>query len=297
MHIAIVFNPKSGKRAAVTGLSDVVTALTSRHHKLTVIDCQELRDFERELRVLAEDLDRLIVIGGDGTLNGVVNALMNSGNHGVPIAFVPTGRGKDTARSLPAWTADSICSSAFELASSFPTDLIRITLTSGAERYAINVSSVGLGAHAAAIANKLPRALGAISYIVGAARGFMPLRPFHLTMTVDGAEVEQEKALLVAACNGKAFGGGIYLAPMAGQSDGLLDLVVASNANLADLALQLGKLKSGTLFEHPALTRWQAELIELEPIDSVYFEADGEGLTDQPIRYEIAPGAINWITP
>lgn len=297
MHIAIVFNPGSGRRAAHRALSDVVAALASHNHTLTVIDCHKQPDFERELRRSAPVLDRVIVIGGDGTLSSTINAIASSEHGALPVAFVPTGRGKDTARSLPSWTATRMASGRFEAATTSQADLIRISLRNGNRRYSINVSSIGVGAHAASIANRIPRIFGSMSYVLGAAKGFIPLQPFHVTLTVDGERHSVDNALLVAACNGKSFGGGIHLAPEADHRDGLLDVVVASNANLADLALQLGKLKSGTSFDHPALTRWQARSISIEAVDTIHYEADGEALSSQPVRYEIVPHALNWITP
>lgn len=297
MYIAIVFNPGSGKRAARSKLSDVVAALASHNHSLTVIDCQQQPDFERELRQRSPNLDRLIVIGGDGTLNGAVNAVASSSHPTLPLAFVPTGRGKDTARTLQSWSATSMADGEFEGASIAPTDLVKMTLQNGSQRYAINVSSIGIGAHAAAIANKMPRPLGSLCYVLAAARAFVPPRPFGLNMTIDGTTESVENTLLVAACNGRSFGGGIYIAPEARPNDGLLDIITVRNANLADLALQLGKLKSGTPFEHPSLSRWRGQQVEIVPTDTGHFEADGEVLSSQPVRYEIAPGALNWITP
>lgn len=297
MRIVIVFNPKSGKRAAAKALSTVVAALASHNHVLEVIDCNRQPDFECELRQRASEYDRVIVIGGDGTLGGVVNAIGASSNTGLPIAFVPTGRGKDTARSLGSWKASEMAGGAYESAGITPVDLIRVTLRSGVERYAINISSIGIGAHAAAVANRLPRILGSLSYVLGAACSMVPLRSFQLTASIDGERHNVENALLIAACNGKSFGGGIYLAPEAEHNDGLIDVVVAQNANLADLALQLGKLKSGTPFEHPALIRWRAQSIEIEQVDHIASEADGEALSSQPIRFDIAPQALNWVKP
>lgn len=297
MRIVIVFNPRSGKRAAANALSAVVAALASHNHVLEVIDCSKQPDFERELRQRAGEYDRAIVIGGDGTLGGVVNAIATSSNTELPLAFVPTGRGKDTARSLGSWQASAMADGAYESAHITPVDLIRVTLRSGVERYAINISSIGIGAHAAAVANKLPRMLGSLSYVLGAGRSMVPLRSFQLTISIDDERHIVENALLIAACNGKSFGGGIYLAPEAENSDGLIDVVVAQNANLADLALQLGKLKSGTPFEHPALIRWRARSVEIEPVDHIASEADGEALSSQPIRFDIAPQALNWVKP
>lgn len=297
MHIAIVFNPGAGKRAAHKSLSDVIAALASHNHTLTVIDCHKQPDFERDLRRHSPSVDRLIVIGGDGTLGSAINAVLTSENPALPVAFVPTGRGKDTARSLDSWNAAAMAAGRFELSYSKPVDVIKLTLNTATIRYAINMSSVGIGAHAAVVADKIPRIFGSLSYVLGAARSFVPLHTFSARITIDGNEMTFENTLLIAACNGRSFGGGIYIAPEARQNDGMLDIVVASNANLGDLALQLGKLKSGVPFDHPALSRWQARTIDIDLIQTPYFEADGEALSSQPVTYEIVPRALNWITP
>lgn len=297
MRIAIVFNPKSGKRSAAYTVGTVVTALASHNHELEVIDCAVQPDFERALGERAPEFDRVIVLGGDGTLNGAINAIATSDHPDLPVAFVPTGRGKDTARTLGSWSAGGMADGAFELAHAVPIDLVRITLLSGVVRYSINISSIGLGASAARAANSIPRIFGSLSYIAGAARSFIPPRSFPITIKIDGDEIHIDNSLVVSACNGKTFGGGIYLAPLAIPDDGLLDVVVAQNANLGDLAMQLGKLKSGKPFDHPALLRWRAETLELETISGIHAEADGEMLSSQPIRYDIAPAALNWIAP
>lgn len=297
MRIAIVFNPGSGPRAARGALSAVVAGLASHNHELEVIDSQTQPDFERALRNDATSLDRAIAIGGDGTLNGVVNAVASSANPSLPVAFVPTGRGKDAARSLPSWSASELSKGRFELAEVSAIDLMHVSLVDGTTRFGVNISDIGLAARAAVIANGLPRWLRSLSYVAGAARAIVPPKSFRLKITVDGEQHSFHDALLLSVCNGKTFGGGIHISPQSSCADGLLDVVVVHNANLIDLGLQLGKLKKGTLLDHQALLRFQGTSITVEPVSSPWFEVDGEQLSSQPVSYEIAPMALNWITP
>ena len=297
MRIAIVFNPGSGPRAASGALSAVVSALASHHHELEVIDSQKQPDFERALGQHAASFDRAIAIGGDGTLNGVINAIATSEKPSLPVAFVPTGRGKDTSRTLPSWSSSDLAEQPFELAKTQSIDLMRITLADGTERFGINISDIGLAAQAAVIANGLPRWMRSLSYVAGAARSIVPPKKFGLDITIDGDSHHVEEALLLSICNGRSFGGGIHISPQSSCSDGLLDIVVAHNANLIDLGLQLGKLKKGTLTDHPALLRWQGKSITVEPVTSPWYEVDGEQLSSQPVQYDVAPMALNWVTP
>jgi diacylglycerol kinase (ATP) len=297
MRIAIVFNPGSGPRAARRALSDVVASLASHNHVLEVIDASTQPDFERYVREAAETFDRMIAIGGDGTLNGVINGILLSGNQELPVAFVPTGRGKDTSRSLTCWNPADMAHGVFELAGSTAVDVIKITLNDGTIRYGINASDIGLAAHAAVVANHIPRWTGSLSYVLGAARSIVPPRPFSLHFSVDGADQYIDDALLLSVCNGRTFGGGIYIAPQASCTDGMLDIVVAHNANLLDLGMQLPNLKKGVPFDHPALMRWQGRAVTVQATRNPWFEVDGEQLSMQPVRYDIAPGALNWTTP
>lgn len=295
MRIAIVFNPGSGRRAATTSLGEVTSSLSSHNHTIEVFDRAAEPDFEAAIKREAHDFDRVIAIGGDGTLNGVVNGVMASEHPQLPIAFVPTGRGKDTARALKSWKASELAHGAFENAEPVPTDLVHMTLASGITRYAINVANIGLAAHAADLANGMPRWLGSLSYVLGAGRAIVPPKSFTVKMTIDGEEIVFDNALLLSICNGRAMGGGIYIAPEADQHDGLLDIVIAANAHLGDLALQLPKLKSGEPFVHKALHRWRGRQITVESIASSWFDADGERLNTQPCTLTAAAGAINWI--
>lgn len=297
MRIAIVFNSGSGPRAARSALSAVVTSLASHNHALEVINSETQPDFERYVRETATEFDRAIAIGGDGTLNGVINGIAHSPNPGLPVALVPTGRGKDASRSLPSWAQGDMGDGTFELAAVEQIDLMRITLADSTVRFGVNIADIGLAARAAVVANGLPRWLGSLSYVLGAARGMFPPKPFPLTFTVDGESNSIDDALLLSVCNGGSFGGGIYIAPEASCHDGLLDIVVAHNANLGDLALQLPKLKKGVPFKHPALLRWQGKTVVIEPATDLWFEVDGEQLSTQPMRIEIAPNALNWVTP
>lgn len=297
MHIGIVFNPGSGVRAARGALGEVTSALASHNHMLELFDREAQPDFERAIKAHAHEFDRVVVIGGDGTLNGVINGVMASEYPALPIAFVPTGRGKDTARALRSWKPQQLADGAFETAEPQATDLIRIGLASGIRRYSVNIANIGLAAHAAVLANGLPRWFGTVSYIGGAVRAILPPRTFGLEITIDGDEIAVDNALLLSVCNGRAFGGGVYIAPEADLHDGVLDIVIAHNANLGDLALQLPKLKSGKPFAHEALMRLRGREVNIRSVDSPWYDVDGEQLASQPVNFKAMPGALNWIGP
>lgn len=295
MGIVVIFNPGSGKRSASAVRDTVVSAMKKSDGPVTVIDCAISPDFEAVLRASASQYTKAIVLGGDGTLNGVINAILDSANPSLPVGFVPTGRGKDAARTMPAWSLAAIESSQDAIVTPF--DLIRVRDQNGNQRFAMNVVSLGLGADAAEFASHAPRLMGSLAYVGGAVKHIVPPKPFRVQAKIDGFDVHIDNSLLVAICNGRSFGGGIHIAPTADPADGLLELVIAHNANLGDLLLQLPRLKRGALLDHPALSRWQATSIQLDLDTSIGAEADGEMLSIRPVHIDVVPHAINWIHP
>jgi YegS/Rv2252/BmrU family lipid kinase len=238
------------------------------------------------------------VIGGDGTLNGAVNAVLTSDEPETPVAFFPAGRGKDAARTIPSYSADVIGREKIDWDRTRLVDVGRAHSAEGLDRYFINASDIGLSAAAAAFSARLPRQIGSGAYVLGAVYGFLVTRATSARMVLDGDRVvELDDLLTIAVCNGRAFGGGIYIAPDASADDGLLDVVAVRNANLLDLLANLPKLKRGTLREHPALTRWQATSVVVESTTLAPIDVDGEIWGAAPVSYSISPSALNWIGP
>jgi diacylglycerol kinase family enzyme len=175
----------------------------------------------------------------------------------------------------------------------------RVELESGAERrYFINISSIGLSAEAARIASLLPRQLGSLSYVLGAARAFLSANASTVRLRLDDNQVvELENVLLVAICNGRSFGGGIYIAPDASPNDGLFDVVTITNANLLDLLMNLPKLRKGTTFDHPAISSWTAQSVQVDNCSLAPIDLDGELWGSVPVTYSVLSSALTWIEP
>src|SRR5687767_14593263 len=110
---------------------------------------------------IAADVDQIIVVGGDGTLNGVVNGVLDSPNPNVGITLLPTGRGKDSARTLLYPSQADLERTSVEWLH-HRVDAGVVHTNGGESRHFINISSLGLGATAARLASGLPRFPGTI---------------------------------------------------------------------------------------------------------------------------------------
>lgn len=298
LNIGVVFNPRSGTRSARSIHESVLESLNAQGHRpLSVVASVDER-VETIVGRIVSQLDALVSIGGDGTLNGVVNGVLSSPCPDVPIGFVPAGRGCDASRSFEPLNMESIRSLTVDSLQTSRMDVIRATeLKTGNFRFVVNIVDAGLGAEAARVAGNLPRTLGTSSYILGAAMALITQRSTTATVTIDGDDaLELNGTLAVVVCNGRAFGGGVYIAPEANPNDGILTVVAVRNANLLDLGRNLGKLKSGQPFDHPALTRWPARSVVVESAALAPVETDGDMWGELPMRFDVCPDAINWIT-
>lgn len=298
MRIGVVFNPKSGTRRGDAVHRDIRAAIRADGHEAAFLDVIDSAPLERALQEMIPEVDALAVLGGDGTLNGVVNGVLTSERPETPLAFFPAGRGKDTARTIGSFPVSMLGTHQIDWSGRRRVDVGRATRDTGEHRFFINASDVGLSAAAARMASRLPRQLGSLSYVLGAIYGFAVTRPASARLVFDGdGSIEVDNLLAVAVCNGRSFGGGIVIAPDAEADDGLFDIVAVRNANLLDLLANLPKLKRGTLRDHPALTRWRAAGVRVERTGLGPIDLDGELWGAVPVTYTIEPRALTWIGP
>lgn len=298
MRIGVVFNPKSGVRRGDVLHREIRSAIRADGHEASFLDVDGNARLEPSLHQMIPDLDAIAVVGGDGTLNGTVNAILTSVRPKTPVAFFAAGRGKDTARTIDSFSLSVMGTHQVDWGCTRDVDVGRASLDSGEHRFFINTSGVGLSAAAARLAARLPRQLGATSYVVGAVYGFAVTRPAPARLVFDDERsVEIEDLLTIAVCNGRSFGGGMHIAPDARADDGLFDIVAVRNANLMDLLANLPKLMRGTLRDHPALTRWRSVGVRVERTPLSPIDLDGELWGHVPVTYTIEPHALKWIGP
>lgn len=298
MYIGVVFNPRSGSRQGDRLHGMIKAAIISSGHNPLFLDVERRSRLEDKLQGMIQDVDAIAVIGGDGTLNGVVNGILSSSRPEMPVAFFPAGRGKDTARAVPSFSLESLGKKRIDWTTRRQIDVGLATCDDGEKRYFINVSNVGLSAAAAGFSHKLPRQFGQMSYVISAVKAFMTTRAGTARMTIDDSEVlVLDNLLTLAACNGKAVGGGIYIAPDSRIDDGRFQLVAVRNANVLDLVMNLSKLKTGEPFEHPALSSWTARTVRIDNCSLDSMDLDGEMWGSTPVTYSLLPSALAWIGP
>lgn len=270
---------------------------------VSVEHTQGPRDAERIAAEAARaGFARIIVAGGDGTLSEVATGLLTNGlGDRVALGVLPLGTGSDFARWLGVPKQIDAAISQLATGSSRKLDAGRVTFVdkSGPRtRYFVNVASFGISGLVNEQVSRTSRAFGGtVAFAIGSIRGILQYQRQHVVVRVDGEVVHDAPLILAAGANAPYFGGGMEVAPGARPDDGCFDLVIVGAVSKLRLVVLLAQSYRGRHVAHPAVTQHRARVIEAEaPEGRVALELDGEPLGWLPVRYEVVPGALTFLT-
>ncbi len=237
----------------------------------------------------------LIVAGGDGTVNDVVNGLGKAGfPEGVTLAILPAGTGNDLAATLDIPEDPDLAEDVIRQNRVRTLDAARVRSGGVGEKFFVNVATGGLGAEISrANDEEFKQKWGKLSYLRASLETAKEFDVRELDLYLDG-EPRKVRAVNVVVGNCRYAGGGWLAAPRANPEDGLLDVVIIEKLDLADL-LQLAPAsmarsdylgKEGVFFARAKEIR-----VETQP-PGLEFTADGEVIGDEPTEFSVIPGAL-----
>ncbi|MFL6373288.1 MAG: diacylglycerol/lipid kinase family protein [Pyrinomonadaceae bacterium] len=308
----VIVNPKSASGSTESKWSGLAADLRAHFGPFAVAFTKGPGDG----RTLAEDAAKsgrkfIIACGGDGTVNEVVNGIINSGED-VEFGVLPSGTGGDFRRSLNMPLGTREAAAALREGVTKTIDVGRVTFQDHDDnqvtRYFVNVSSAGLAAEVI----KRVKSQKAFDWLPGAAlRGranfaastlqeIVNLDARTLRVKFDDGEEHQLRTIAFCVANARYFGGGMMIAPDATLSDGLLDVVNISDLTTARIILKAPALYRGTLASLKEVKMTTAQRVELSPADpneEILIETDGELPGKLPAIYEIIPGALRVRVP
>lgn len=299
----IIVNPYSGKGATGKRLPEIQQALrefgldynislTERPWHATELTREAIRD----------GFDVVVAVGGDGTVNEVVNGILQCQAEQVGEAVMgvlPVGRGNDFcfASGIPLDFKDACQTLArarvrVQDAGRINGDQSRIV------RYFGNGVGIGFDAVVSRLANQT-KLTGFISYLIAALQTMYiyyqaPEMQIELTN-----EVIRQRSLMVSVMNGRRAGGGFLMAPHGNPGDGQFDLCIAKNLNKVGILLLIPRFINGTQGTHPAIQFRKDTRVTIRAMDgSLPVHVDGEviGTDLKELSVEILPQQLKVIT-
>jgi YegS/Rv2252/BmrU family lipid kinase len=251
---------------------------------------QHLMELAREA---AATHDLVVAVGGDGTVNEVVNGLAGTG---AELAVLPSGTGQDFGRTygIPTEVDDAV--RVILDGETKTLDLGRVTYEGGTRWYA-NVGSAGMSGAVARRANGMSKALGGrATFYYALVREFVVWQNTEVTVSLDDGEVRGRMHDVIVA-NGRWHGGGMKLAPDASPYDGLFDVVLIGDITKLDFLTTSPKLYGGEYVHHPRVDVKRSAKVRIEAAEPLPLELDGEQVGTTPAEFEVVPGALRLRVP
>jgi YegS/Rv2252/BmrU family lipid kinase len=240
-----------------------------------------------------------VVVGGDGSVNEVVNGI--AGRDDVELAVIARGTGWDFVRTygIPRKLEDAV-----RVALSGPVrtiDVGRATYRSwaGVEETSsfANIASAGMSGAIAQRANETTKALGGkVSYLMATLAVFARWQSDEVRITVDD-ETRTGRMHDVVVANGRYFGGGMMMLPDAEPDDGLLDVLTIGDLTKRDLLLTLPKTYRGRHLPHPKAEVLRGAVVTVDADEPLPIELDGEQPGTTPARFEVVPRSLRVRVP
>lgn len=288
--LALIYNPNSGDRTFKNFLDDLLDIFQSAGFSVTVHrseSAQSIRLFIENMK--SGEYEAIVISGGDGSVNMVVNAMMENGLSS-KLGIIPSGTANDFATYLnlpknPILAAEII-------AGEKTTD---IDLGKANERYFINVFALGYPANISQIVNEdLKNLMGKMAYYMKGLGELPKIAPITVDITNSQGTFREELALALVL-NGNGAGGFADLVS-GSASDGLLDFLALRAVSFSALPPLLLKIMKGELSEDENVIHFKDSFIKIESFGALSTDVDGEPGPPTPVVIKNIPGALKVYT-
>ena len=286
MRWTVLVNPKAGRRP-VDPVS-VRRLLNDVGVEATVEQVDSREEMKRVALESAAERD-LVIVGGDGSVSLVVDALMHAAPSRMPvIGILPAGTGCDLLRTFGIPGTMEGAARHLLGDNTYRIDVGRLEGAWG-RRHFVNVAQAGAGAAAAETAVHISRLLGPVRYPLAFA-GRLPRFP-RTQVTLGGSREYQSLALAVILANAQFFAGGWNVAPKAMLMDGEMDVQVINARKRQALGL-VPRIIKGTHLGLPQVHRMSLASLSLATSVPWPVEVDGDYIGTTPFDMRVIPGAV-----
>jgi YegS/Rv2252/BmrU family lipid kinase len=297
----VIVNPKAGSGKGLTDWPIISNQMNRSGVDFSCVFTEhKYHAVELTVKAIHDGYRKLVAIGGDGTINEIVNGLFIQQNvkpSEVSLAVIPAGTGNDWLRMFGI---PDTYSQAVESIVNHRTILQDVGLISFYEtrikhqRYMANVAGMGFDAMVNRLFNHL-KDEGRYSknmYLSGTFKTLLSYRPKHFTVKVDGQLVFEGDVLSAAVGIGKYNGGGMNQMPNAVVDDGLFDVTIVKQMNPLKVLYHFRKLYNGKIYRISKVIARQGKQIYIDTLPESPIEIDGEAMGYSPFTFELIPQSI-----
>jgi diacylglycerol kinase (ATP) len=285
LRVLILINPNASMAQAP--LPAITSWFEERCNALIVVGKKKAR--AKELKEHGENMDLIVIGGGDGTISKALSALLKLKK---PFAVLPLGTANDFARTIGV-PADPLQAAQIALNGRQH----RIDVGTVNDRPFVNVASVGVATKVAKAQSKTQKRRWRVwAYAISLLRAVRNLKPIFVHLEIDGKPTWSGQVYQVSVGNGRYHGGGLTVAEDAAIDDGKLHLYLIYPGRLWQLVASLAHLKFG-LAKPDVLRQLKATTVTLNTDRPRPINADGELVTQTPGSFVVLPRALTVMVP
>jgi len=290
-----VINPKAGKGKSVTYAEHIKKHFQHSTEPYHIEFTKSPGDATEIVRKYVEADDyRVYSIGGDGTLNEVLNGMAGSSSS---LAVIAAGSGNDFFRYMDE-TADETADESL-LYKTINGEEQYVDLGKVNERYFINVASAGIDAEVSynnIRFKNIPFLTPLATYVAAVFYTVFRYKSIQSVVKFDDRVLNKE-TLMLAVANGKYYGGGVKIAPSADIADGLLDIYHVDKMNPFRIIMLFPKLIKGEHEKFREVTYSRSTKVNISSREDFMLNIDGEALKAKEAVFEIIPKGIKLVVP
>jgi YegS/Rv2252/BmrU family lipid kinase len=296
----VIVNPNAGSGKGKRDWGTISALLTKYgiSYESVFTDCPK-HAIQLTHDCILQGFRNFIVVGGDGTLNEVVNGVFRQTacpSLEIVLAMIAVGTGNDWGKmfGIPHSYEESI--KIIRNRKIRPQDVGIVEYVNGnklEKRHFLNIAGMGFDALVVQRTNLQKEAgrNGKAIYLINLLRSLMIYKPSHIEIKMDGQKISKD-FFTISVGIGRYSGGGMLQTPNAIPDDGLFDITVIKTIGKGDIILSLKKLYDGSILKHRRIEGYKAKEILIESNPSIYVEADGETLGNSPSCFRILPKSV-----
>ena len=296
----VIINPNAGRGKGARDWPQISLLLEKYGITCTSRLTKSVRHaIELTTQGIIDGFRKIIVVGGDGTMNEVVNGVFCQDScltTDIELAMITVGTGNDWGRmfgipqdyegAIKVIREHRLCLQDAGVIHYFHG-------TEKQKRYFINIAGLGFDAVVAKRTNiqKAKGKGGKMIYMLNLLKSLISYRSTNTEVDIDGYKIANN-TFTISIGIGRFSGGGMMQTPEAVTDDGLFDITVVKNIGKSDLIMNLRKLYNGSILDHPKIEGYRGKRIIIDSDPLIHVEADGESLGHSPIEFNIIPRAI-----
>ncbi|MFI8815632.1 diacylglycerol kinase [Streptomyces sp. NPDC055082] len=291
--ITLFVNPTAGRGRGAHAAQPAASALRDAGFSVRTVLGEDADDaLHRARQAVAAGTGALIAVGGDGLMSLALQAVAGTTT---PLGVVAVGTGNDFARALGLPVRDPAAAGRLAARALKSGGVRDIDLGRAGGRWFGSVLASGFDSRVNDRGNRMRWVGGRFKYDLAILAELAAFRPIPYRIRLDGGDVREIEATLIAVGNGSTYGGGMRICADAVMDDGLFDVTVVADCGRATLLKVFPKVYRGTHLSHPKVTVHRVSSIELAAAGVTAY-ADGEPLGPLPLTATCVPGAVRVLT-